>query len=57
VPGTFTPFNGEQEAIYRPFSGVTWHPCSYNVESNLMYIFAGLSDIPCGGSAVRKAGR
>ena len=38
---TFTPFNAELEAIYRPFSGVTWHPSSYNVESNLMYICAG----------------
>ena len=38
---TFTPFNAEQEAIYRPFSGVTWHPSSYNVANNLMYICAG----------------
>jgi alcohol dehydrogenase (cytochrome c) len=38
---TFTPFNAELEAIWRPFSGVTWHPSSYNVENNLMYICAG----------------
>src|SRR5690606_8335966 len=38
---TFTPCNNESEAIWRPFSGVTWHPSSYNVESNLMYICAG----------------
>src|SRR5690606_41676221 len=38
---TFTPFNNEVEAVWRPFSGVTWHPSSYNVESNLMYICAG----------------
>jgi len=38
---TFTPFNNEVEAIWRPFSGVTWHPSSYNVENNLMYICAG----------------
>jgi len=38
---TFTPFNAELEAIWRPFSGVTWHPSSYNIQSNLMYICAG----------------
>src|SRR5690606_5194958 len=38
---TFTPFNNELEAIWRPFSGVTWHPSSYNIENNLMYICAG----------------
>jgi alcohol dehydrogenase (cytochrome c) len=30
-----------ERSIYRPFSGVTWHPSSYNVEKNLMYICAG----------------
>ena len=38
---TFTPFNAELEAIWRPFSGVTWHPSSYNAANNLMYICAG----------------
>ncbi len=38
---TFTPFNNEVEAIWRPFSGVTWNPSSYNIENNLMYICAG----------------
>jgi alcohol dehydrogenase (cytochrome c) len=38
---TFTPFNAQLEAIWRPFSGVTWHPSSYNIASNLMYICAG----------------
>ena len=38
---TFTPFNAELEAIWRPFSGVTWHPSSYNIQNNLMYICAG----------------
>ncbi|WP_428100067.1 PQQ-binding-like beta-propeller repeat protein [Candidatus Rariloculus sp.] len=38
---TFTPFNAEVEAIWRPFSGVTWNPSSYNVQNNLMYICAG----------------
>lgn len=38
---TFTPFNNEIEAIWRPFSGVTWNPSSYNIENNLMYICAG----------------
>ena len=30
---TFTPFNAELEAIWRPFSGVTWHPSSYNIQT------------------------
>ena len=38
---TFTPFNAETEAIWRPFSGVTWNPSSYNMDNNLMYICAG----------------
>jgi quinohemoprotein ethanol dehydrogenase len=38
---TFTPFNNELTAIWRPFSGVTWHPGSYNPASNLMYLCAG----------------
>jgi alcohol dehydrogenase (cytochrome c) len=38
---TFTPFNAEQRAFWRPFSGITWNPSSYNVENNLMYICAG----------------
>ncbi len=37
---TFTPFNAEQEAIWRPLSAVNWPPSSYNVENNLMYICA-----------------
>jgi alcohol dehydrogenase (cytochrome c) len=37
---TFTPFNNEATGYWRPFSGVTWNPSSYNVESNLMYICA-----------------
>jgi alcohol dehydrogenase (cytochrome c) len=41
---TFTPFNNEQSAIWRPFSGVTWHPSSYNPANNLMYLCAG--DVP-----------
>jgi len=41
---TFTPFGPDYEAIWRPFSGVTWNPSSYNVENNLMYICAG--DLP-----------
>ena len=38
---TFTPFNAEERAYWRPFSGITWNPSSYNVENNLMYICAG----------------
>ena len=38
---TFTPFSTGQPAIWRPFSGVTWHPSSYNPTSNLMYLCAG----------------
>jgi alcohol dehydrogenase (cytochrome c) len=38
---TFTPFNAEDEAIWRPFSGITWNPSSYNIENNMMYICAG----------------
>ena len=38
---TFTPFNNEGRSYWRPFSGVTWNPSSYNVENNLMYICAG----------------
>lgn len=38
---TFTPFNADVEGIWRPFSGVTWNPSSYNIENNLMYICAG----------------
>lgn len=38
---TFTPFNADLEAIWRPFSGITWHPSSYNLDNNLMYICAG----------------
>jgi len=41
---TFTPFGPDYEAIWRPFSGVTWNPSSYNIENNLMYICAG--DLP-----------
>jgi len=37
---TFTPFNSESTGYWRPFSGVTWNPSSYNVENNLMYICA-----------------
>jgi len=46
---TFTPFNDNLAAIWRPFSGVTWNPSSYNVESNLMYLCAG--DGPGRGTA------
>ena len=38
---TFTPFSNELGAIWRPFSGVTWHPSSYNPANNLMYLCAG----------------
>ncbi len=38
---TFTPFNAEEEAIWRPLSAVNWHPSSYNIDNNLMYICAG----------------
>jgi alcohol dehydrogenase (cytochrome c) len=38
---TFTPFNNETTGYWRPFSGVTWNPSSYNVRNNLMYICAG----------------
>jgi alcohol dehydrogenase (cytochrome c) len=38
---TFTPFSTGNPAIWRPFSGVTWHPSSYNPANNLMYICAG----------------
>jgi quinohemoprotein ethanol dehydrogenase len=41
---TFTPFNDELMAIWRPFSGVTWHPSSYNPANNLMYLCSG--DVP-----------
>jgi alcohol dehydrogenase (cytochrome c) len=37
---TFTPFNSASTGYWRPFSGVTWNPSSYNVESHLMYICA-----------------
>jgi quinohemoprotein ethanol dehydrogenase len=45
---TFTPFNAGLEAVWRPFSGVTWNPSSYNVENRLMYICA--SDGPGRGT-------
>jgi alcohol dehydrogenase (cytochrome c) len=38
---TFTPFSTGLPAIWRPFSGVTWHPSSYNPANNLMYLCAG----------------
>jgi alcohol dehydrogenase (cytochrome c) len=38
---TFTPFSSEASAIWRPFSGVTWHPSSYNPANHLMYLCAG----------------
>ena len=38
---TFTPFSTGNPAIWRPFSGVTWHPSSYNPTNNLMYLCAG----------------
>jgi mono/diheme cytochrome c family protein len=38
---TFTPFSTGQAAIWRPFSGVTWHPSSFNPANNLMYLCAG----------------
>jgi alcohol dehydrogenase (cytochrome c) len=38
---TFTPFSTGNPAIWRPFSGVTWHPSSFNPTSNLMYLCAG----------------
>ena len=38
---TFTPFGPDYTSIWRPFSGVTWNPSSYNIENNLMYICAG----------------
>jgi quinohemoprotein ethanol dehydrogenase len=38
---TFTPFSTGNPAIWRPFSGVTWHPSSYNPTSNLLYLCAG----------------
>jgi alcohol dehydrogenase (cytochrome c) len=38
---TFTPFSTGNPAIWRPFSGVTWHPSSYNPANNLMYLCAG----------------
>jgi alcohol dehydrogenase (cytochrome c) len=41
---TFTPFNNDESAIWRPFSGVTWHPSSYNPANNLLYLCAG--DVP-----------
>ncbi len=46
---TFTPFDNELAAIWRPFSGVTWHPSSYNPANNLMYLCAG--DVPGRGTA------
>jgi alcohol dehydrogenase (cytochrome c) len=46
---TFTPFSSEASAIGRPFSGVTWHPSSYNPANNLMYLCAG--DGPGRGTA------
>jgi quinohemoprotein ethanol dehydrogenase len=46
---TFTPFSNELGAIWRPFSGVTWHPSSYNPANNLMYLCAG--DTPGRGTA------
>jgi PQQ-dependent dehydrogenase (methanol/ethanol family) len=38
---TFTPFNTDTMGYWRPFSGVTWNPSSYNPQNNLMYICAG----------------
>jgi alcohol dehydrogenase (cytochrome c) len=38
---TFTPFRGDEPGSYKPGSGVSWAPSSYNPENNLMYICAG----------------
>ncbi|HVY63792.1 MAG TPA: PQQ-binding-like beta-propeller repeat protein [Gammaproteobacteria bacterium] len=46
---TFTPFSDGSPAIWRPFSGVTWHPSSYNPANHLMYLCAG--DVPGRGTA------
>jgi len=46
---TFTPFSNELAAIWRPFSGVTWHPGSFNPANNLMYLCAG--EVPGRGTA------
>jgi alcohol dehydrogenase (cytochrome c) len=51
---TFTPFSTLNPAIWRPFSGVTWHPSSYNPTNNLMYLCAG--DGPGRGTVGGDAG-
>jgi len=52
---TFTPFSGETPGIWRPISGVSWQPSSYNVDTHWMYICA--SDGVGGGSGGDPAGR
>jgi len=38
---TFTPYNDEVMAYWRPLSGVSWQPSSYNIANHLMYLCAG----------------
>src|SRR5690606_10906011 len=45
---TFTPYSGDEIGRWRPISGVSWQPSSYNVENHLMYICA--SDGPGRGT-------
>lgn len=52
---TFTPYNNEQIGYWRPLSGVSWQPSSYNVENHLMYICAG--DGPGSGQGGNPEGR
>jgi quinohemoprotein ethanol dehydrogenase len=37
---TFTPYNDVQPGFWRPLSGVSWQPSSYNVENRWMYMCA-----------------
>lgn len=52
---TFSPYNSEQIGYWRPLSGVSWPPSSYNVESHLMYMCAG--DGPGSGQGGDPDGR
>jgi len=45
---TFNAYTADQPAFWRPSSGVSWQPSSFNIDNNLMYICA--VDGPGGGS-------
>lgn len=52
---TFTPYNDQEIGYWRPLSGVSWQPSSYNVANHLMYMCAG--DGPGSGQGGDPEGR